>query len=63
MGTANGKQRPKIFTNGEQRVQLNHPTHAKPIVSFAGLIAQKYQQKKELEDKEHHAKRRKNLRK
>ena len=42
MGTAHGKQRPKIFTNGEQRLQLNHPTHAKPIVSFAGLIAQKY---------------------
>jgi hypothetical protein len=42
MGTAKGNQRPKIFMNGEQKVQLNHPTHAKPIVSFAGLIAQKY---------------------
>ena len=43
IGTANSTQRPKLFINGPHKVQLNHPTLAKPIVSYAGLIAQKYQ--------------------
>lgn len=42
VGTANSQQRQKFYLNGPQKIQLNHPTHAKPIVSYAGLIAQKY---------------------